>query len=188
MKSRGFRAYRCRPTNSDSHSDSHQPQNGPILAIRSTVHGHRASDHNARSLTRHSRLAKQSFHAPDCFPRRIRQDVAVRVHRQADLGMSEKLHDDARMHPLSEQEAGAPVAQRVELDTAQAGRCNDPLEAFIEGARLKRGSDPRREDQPAIVPSRTGRKPFLKLAPAMIRPQGRREWERYGETGGSWVR
>jgi len=101
--------------------------------------------HHHRSLAHGSRLAKQRTDERHGFPHGIRHDVAIGLHREADLRMSEQLHYDTRMYALGEQEAGTRMAQVVEPYAPQSGLADDALEIFIERSRLKRCSAPGRK-------------------------------------------
>lgn len=97
------------------------------------------------SLTNSRRIAKQAANTRHGFAHRIGHDVAVGVHRQADLRMTEQFHHHARMHALGKQETRARMAQIVKPDAAQFRIADDPIEIHVQGARLKGRSDSRRE-------------------------------------------
>jgi hypothetical protein len=80
----------------NSHFDSDKFKNGVTLVMILPLHPRWIGCPDSRSLTGHRRLAKQDLHASDCFPDSIRQEVAVRLHREANPKMPEQFHDDTR--------------------------------------------------------------------------------------------
>jgi hypothetical protein len=96
-----------------------------------------------------------------------RNDVAVGVHRQADLGVAQGLHDHPSWNALREHEAGSGVAEIMEPKPGQA--C--PLERRLEPPRdipgVERGANGGREDEVRLPPARANSDPLLQLPRAM---------------------
>jgi len=57
------------------------------------------------------------------------QNVPVRIHRQPDRGVSEQLHDEARVDPLRKEQSRGGVAEIVESYTRQRSRFQDRVGA-----------------------------------------------------------
>ena len=58
-------------------------------------------------------------------------DVAVGVHRKADLRVPEQLHQDARVYLLLQQEARATVPQIMKPDASYSGFRDDTLKVLV---------------------------------------------------------
>jgi hypothetical protein len=96
-------------------------------------------------------------------------DMAVRVERQADLAVSEGLHDDPRRNALGQEERGAGVAEVMEALTRESRSSKDGLEAARNGDPVHRRPDRRGEDKATrvVAPAYAGEESLLELSRAV---------------------
>lgn len=74
----------------------------------------------------------------------LRQDMAVGLQGQCDVGVSEALADDLGMHTVLHQERGMGMAQAMERDARHAGRLDQFDEAMdvvvVQGLLISLGT------------------------------------------------
>jgi hypothetical protein len=95
-------------------------------------------------------------------------DGGVAVHRDADLGVTEYLHDGPGEDALGKQERRAPMPQIMQPEPVQVGLPPRLIPAPVHVARLDRRPDGRSEYQPVLTPGIPQRQalgvlPFLVL-------------------------
>lgn len=109
-------------------------------------------------------------HAIDAVRRVLlqrRQDMGVRVHRDADIGVPEPLLDYLGMHTLDEEQRGRGVPEIVESNRRQAGPLQQGAEAAPDEVLLLDWSaDLVREHEIEILPRSAGDEPLLQLPDA----------------------
>ena len=94
--------------------------------------------------------------------------MRVRAHCQRDLRVSERLHDNARVHVLREQETRAGMPQVVVPDCRQPTIVQQPLENASDVGIVERCTVSRGKDVAAINPLVTGDETLLKLSDAVL--------------------
>jgi hypothetical protein len=62
----------------------------------------------------------------------MREEVLVRVHREAGVGVAKAFGDDLDRHPVGDEQRGMCVAQVVEADPRQARALHDPVQQLAE--------------------------------------------------------
>jgi len=93
--------------------------------------------------------------------------VGVGVHRDTYLGVSQNLHDDARMDALRQEQRRARMAQIMEAPERQTSVPYGLPEVARQVPGVHRRANGRGKDQPMVLPTRARQKPFLKLSSAM---------------------
>src|SRR5207245_1839124 len=89
-------------------------------------------------------LAKRgegSFHAVGGFALQSWQDVAVGVHRQADLAVAERFHHDARMYVLHEQQRRACVTEIMETHLREGSLLQQSMESMCDVRSVSKRAD-----------------------------------------------
>lgn len=73
----------------------------------------------------------------ECFPRRLRRDLRVDLHRDGEPGVPENLHGDSRMDVQVGQERGAGAAGVVDGDRLDGGLLAPRLPRPLEHVGLR---------------------------------------------------
>ena len=97
-------------------------------------------------------------------PEGVRDDVAVGIHGQADLGVAEDLHDHSGVDALLEEQACGGVPEVVQPDPSQTGPGQQCLEGPVVVARMDRSAGAGGEDEAAVMPLLACRFAAVRLA------------------------
>jgi hypothetical protein len=113
----------------------------------------------SRSVWSHHLTAvEHGLHPVGGLAVRDRQDVAVRVHGEADLAVARRFHYNSRMHALDKQQRGACVSQVVEAHRRQDGLHQQPVKPMCDVRSVGERAPIAREDQVQVDPAITCRK------------------------------
>ena len=119
--------------------------------------------HNSFSLAQ----SKNQLHFFGGFTLQRWQDVAIRVHRQADLAVAECLHHNAWMYVPDEQQRGACVSQVVKTHRRQAGLVEESMKPMGDVRSIGERASVAGEDQVEIDPAISCGEPFNDLTGAV---------------------
>jgi hypothetical protein len=112
-------------------------------------------------------VSEDGLHPVCRFALKGRKDVAVGIHRQADLTVAERLHHDPRVHALHEKQGRACVSKVVETHRWQAGALQQSMKAVRDVRAVGECASRAGEDQVVVDPMFSSCQAFRGLASAV---------------------